>query len=233
MPKTELAIIMPAYNEEGSIAQVVNVWTHELQRLNIDFKIHVYNDGSKDRTGQILHDLSDKNNYLVVHDKPNSGHGPTILEGYRDNINAEWIFQIDSDDEIGSENFEKLWEQKSEYDFLIGNRDGRKSPLSRKIVSSISRIVVHVFYGNSIYDVNSPFRLMRSNSLKDVFGELPISTSAPNVIISGIASLRKLRVLEIPVHYKFRTTGEVSIKKIKLLKIAARSFWQTIAFRFK
>ena len=60
---------------------------------------------------------------------------------------------------------------------------------------------------------------------------IPEDTFAPNVIISGVACLKKLNVTEIPVHHRNRQTGEVSIKKIKLLKAALKSFFQTITYR--
>ena len=44
----ELAVVIPVYNEEESIAAVLNKWTGELNRLSIDYHIHVYNDGSND-----------------------------------------------------------------------------------------------------------------------------------------------------------------------------------------
>ena len=143
--------------------------------LNIDYHIHAYNDGSKDNTAKILMEFAAKAaGRLIVHDKPNSGHGPTILKGYRDNAsNYEWIFQIDSDDEMGPENFHSLWDQRSNYDFLIGIRDGREQPLPRKIISLVSRLCVRVFYGKSVWDVNSPYRLMRSDKFKELYNRIP------------------------------------------------------------
>lgn len=108
MIEVELAVVIPVYNEEGAIENVINKWTKELNSLGIDFQIHVYNDGSKDNTLQILKHIAKKNNRLILHDKKNSGHGPTIILGYRENSNVKWIFQIDSDDEIKPETFEDL-----------------------------------------------------------------------------------------------------------------------------
>jgi dolichol-phosphate mannosyltransferase len=232
MSNTELCLVMPVYNEEGVIAHVIQKWTQEFTRLGISFNIHAYNDGSRDKSLYILHSLASKNINLIVHDKNNSGHGPTILQGYRDNSNVEWIFQTDSDDEIGPESFEKLWSSRNQYDFLIGKRIRAHQPLQRKIVSSISRIAVRLFYGNTIYDVNSPYRLMRCAALKDAFMSIPDGTFAPNVIISGIVALKRLRAYEIPVAQSARTTGVISIRKWKLLKAAAKSLIQTITYRF-
>jgi len=229
----EVAIIIPVYNEEGIIKTVLDKWTNELVKIGVEnFEIHVYNDGSKDNTLKILEKIALNNNALVIHDKVNTGHGPTILTGYRENIDKDWIFQTDSDDEMSPEYFRYLWKKRNDYDFLIGKRDNRSQPTLRKIISFISRITVRLFYGQGIWDVNSPFRLMQTTKLRDTIYNIPRDTFAPNVIISGIACLKKLKVLEITVPHQNRQTGEVSLKKFKLPKAAFKSFSQTIKYRF-
>jgi len=231
--KTQLAVVMPVYNEEGAIRDVINKWTKELLRLGIDFQIHVYNDGSRDNTLSILNHLASENKNVIVHDKLNSGHGPTIIQGYRENSNAKWLFQIDSDDEIGTESFGDLWVKRKRFQFLIGKRIRSRQPLIRKLISSISRIIVSILYGNKVYDVNSPYRLMKTEILKRIFFSLPDKMFAPNVVITGAVSLFRLRCYEIPVQQRERVAGEVSIKKMKLLKAVLQSFYQTITYRFK
>ena len=86
-------------------------------------------------------------------------------------------------------------------------------------------------YGRrTVWDVNTPYRLMRTSEFMDVYQQIPLTTFAPNVIISGMVARKKLRYYEIRVPQHDRTTGEVSIKKWKLLKAAVKSFWQTIHF---
>ena len=233
MRRVELSVVMPVYNEAGIISEVINRWVKTLKKLDIGFQMHAYNDGSKDNTLRILNILAQENKDLIVHDKLNSGHGPTILQAYRENSDAEWIFQTDSDDEIGPEQFEELWRNRDNYDFLIGRRVRSQQPFARKLISIASRLIVRIFYGSKVYDVNSPFRLMRCKAFKNLFLLLPENMFAPNVVISGMVSLYNLRAYEIPVQQKGRTTGEVSIKKLKLVKAALKSLLQTITFRFK
>ena len=233
MSKDRLALVMPVFNESGAIRTVIEDWTKELSRLGIDFQIHAYNDGSRDDTLRILNELARATPRLVVHDKLNSGHGPTILQGYRENCNVEWIFQVDSDNEISPERFAELWGRRADYDFLIGRRVRPRQPSARRLISVASRTIVRLFYGSTVFDVNSPYRLMRCQALKEIFFSLPDRMFAPNVVVSGMVSLKGLRVYEIPVHQKERATGEVSIRKWKLAKAALRSSWETAAFRFR
>lgn len=234
MKPFDLIVVMPVYNEEEAIGPVLKKWVAMLDTLKIRYQICPYNDGSKDATGEILRKISAESEGRIAGiDKPNSGHGPTILWGYREAAKlANWVFQIDSDDEMGPENFPALWSKREEYDFLVGYRDGRKQPLPRKIISFVSRLCVRIFYGKGIWDVNTPYRLMRAEVFAPFYRQIPDNTFAPNVILSGLVARYQLRFFEIPVPQHDRTTGEVSIKQWKLLKAAARSFWQTISFAF-
>lgn len=228
----ELKIIIPVYNEVAAIQEVLNQWCSELSTLKIAFEIHVYNDGSKDNTLQILTSYVKNNPRVIIHDKLNSGHGPTILMGYRQNSDVDWLFHVDSDDEMGPDSFHLLWAERENFDFLIGQREGRNSPLPRKIISLFSRLAVKTFYGTGVWDVNSPYRLFRVNKFKKLFQIVPDDTFAPNVILSGLACLYRYKIKEIPVIHNERKTGIVSIRKWKLLKVAIKSFFQTISFRF-
>ena len=229
-----LCVILPVYNEEAVVGAVLRKWDEELGRQGIDYVIRPYNDGSKDGSLQVMKDFAAAHKRVEVRDKANSGHGPAILEGYRDAARDgfDWIFQIDSDDEMGPEKFGDIWDRRGDYDFLVGRREGRVQALSRRIVSFFSRLCVRMFYGKSVWDVNSPYRLMRVFAFRDFYDTIPITTFAPNVILSGLAARHHLRCFEIRVPQHDRTTGRGSLAKWKLLKAAVRSFRQTIAFAF-
>ena len=243
-----LCVVMPVYNECEAIGPVLEKWAAALDGLGMDYVIRPYNDGSKDNSLAVMREVAARINAaasaagrsgrIEVRDKPNGGHGHTILTGYRDAVadGFDWVFQIDSDDEMGPEKFGELWAARSGYDFLVGIRDGRVQALPRKIISFVSRLCVRLFYGKSVWDVNTPYRLMRVKGTDgrvgfgELFAMIPPRTFAPNVILSGLAAWHSLRCMEIRVPQHDRTTGEVSIKKWKLLKAAAKSFMQTISF---
>ena len=233
-----LCVVMPVYNERGAIGGVLDKWVGALDGLKADYVIRPYNDGSRDDSLAVMTakagELNRSRVKVDVRDKPNGGHGHTILTGYREAAadGFGWIFQIDSDDEMGPEKFGELWNRRNEFDFLVGIRDGRRQALPRKIVSFVSRLCVRLFYGKSVWDVNTPYRLMRTSAFADFYSAIPLATFAPNVILSGLAARNGLRALEIRVPQHDRMTGEVSIRKWKLLRCAAKSFLQTVAFSF-
>lgn len=229
-----LAVIIPIFNEEEIVESVISNLVYELTKLKIDYKIFAYNDGSKDNSAKILEKLANNNPNIIVINKPNAGHGPTILRGYKENAaKFSWIFQIDADNEMEPEYFSKLWGKRFDYDLLIPIRYNRVQNVSRKIVSFISRLCVRVFYGNTgPWDVNSPFRLIRSEKFIDLFNKLPDNVYSPNLLVSGITAKKTFKFFEYKIPCKQRQTGEVSLKKMKLIKTSLISLWQTIIFSF-
>jgi len=131
------------------------------------------------------------------------------------------------------ENFPKLWKKRSEYDALFGKRHGRVQNGGRKFISQVSRFTVKMLFGNGVTDVNTPYRLMRSEMLKKIIQKIPEDTFAPNVIISGAISKAHKRIFEMDVPHDPRRTGEVSIVKWKLWKSVMKSFFQTLLCRPK
>ncbi len=228
----ELAVIIPVYNEEGIIREVIEQWYQEFCKLEASFKIHIYDDGSQDQTLTILRQLEQQYSSLIVHCKSNSGHGPTILQGYLENIDAKWIFQVDSDNEMEAKYFKELWNYRNEYDFILGRRQQRNQNMSRAMVSWFSQIIINNFYGKGICDVNAPYRLLRTDKFKPCLYSLPLKTFAPNVIITGYANLMQLKSLEVFVSHNDRQSGQVSLKKFKLFKAAILSTLQTLYYRF-
>lgn len=233
MDNHNLAVIIPVYNEEEVIDKVLQDWVLELSKLKIDYKIFVYNNDSQDNTLLILNKISKNNPNISVINKKNEGHGSSILKGYKDNMSHySWLFQVDSDNEMEARFFHYLWEKRLDYDFLIAKRINRKQPFSRKIVSLFSRLCLNLFYGHGPYDVNCPYRLMKSEKFIDLFKFIPEGNLSPNLIISGFVAKKKLKFYEYPVTSTPRQTGRVSLVKGVLAKVAIKSCWQTLIFSF-
>lgn len=233
MPELDLAVVMPVYNEEGSIGTVVEAWAEVLDGLGIRYEIHVFNDGSRDRTAEFLEKLAGNVPGLRVHSKPNSGHGSTCTMGYLGLYSkAEWLFQIDSDNEMGPEWFAKLWSMTADHDFIVGRRFKRQSPLARNLISLVARLTVNMLYGSCIYDVNVPYRLMRTEKFGPCYESIPRDTFAPNLLVTGFAAIHDLKTVEIHIPHRCRATGEVSIRSWKLARESLRSIFQTVGYRF-
>ena len=80
--KDTLYIVMPAYNEEANIEDVIKQWHPVCERISKEgneAKLVIANDGSKDNTFAIMQGLCSQYPHLLPIDKPNSGHGATVL----------------------------------------------------------------------------------------------------------------------------------------------------------
>ncbi len=226
--RCELTVVMPVYNEEASLGACGASWTDMLDGLGVDYRLLVINDGSKDSTADVLTDLARHERVLGV-TKPNEGHGPTILRGYRLGVaTSEWVFQVDSDDEIPASAFPAVWEARSGVDAVFGRRVGRDQRADRKLISKVAALTARVLLRGRVTDVNVPFRLMRSEVLGPVLTSLPADTFAPNVVIAGALGRDRDRFAEVDVPHQDRAAGQVSIVGWGAIKAAIRSFRQTV-----
>ena len=227
--RLELCAVMPVYNEEEIVGSVTESWLEVLDELGINYELVAIVDGATDASEQVLRAVAERHPRLVVDVKPNSGHGPTILRGYRRGaVTAEWVFQTDSDDEMPAASFGELWELRHDVDAVIGIRTNRNQSAGRRAITRAARLTVRTAFGCRLADVNCPYRLMRSSALAPLLAPIPDDTFAPNVVLSGMLARSGARLAEVPVPHHDRTTGVVSILGWRALRAALRSFGQTV-----
>ena len=226
-----LYIIIPAYNEEENIRNVVETWYPIIEKHNGDgtSRMVVIDDGSKDSTYAILFEMSGTYPMLTVLTKPNGGHGATLLYGYQYAIrqNADYIFQTDSDGQTLPEEFEQFWKQRQDYDMVIGHRKKREDGLSRVFVTKVLKGVIRICFGVTVTDANTPFRLMKRDILKKYIRYIPENYNLSNVLISVIYAKKGCLVKYIPITFRPRQGGVNSINFKKIVKIgkdAVRDF---------
>ena len=227
--RLDLCAVMPVYNEEEIVGSVTEDWLGVLDGLGIRYELVAIVDGATDASEEVLRAVAERQPRLVVDAKPNSGHGPTILRGYRRGVvTADWVFQTDSDDEMPADAFSELWELRHNADAVIGIRTNRNQSLGRRAISRLARLTARRAFGCRLADVNCPYRLMRSTTLAPLLAPIPDDTFAPNVVLSGMLSRSGARLAEVPVPHQDRTTGEVSILGMRAVRAAVRSFAQTV-----
>jgi glycosyltransferase involved in cell wall biosynthesis len=230
--KYTLTVVMPAYNEEGCIEQVVRGWHGGVVAKIQPSRMLVVDDGSRDDTGKILDRLARELPGLdVVHQK-NAGHGAALFTAYRACSDSEWVFQVDSDGQFLPSDFRLLWERRSESGFITGYRMERNDAPVRLVVTRVLRIVLFLLFGCRCKDSNIPFRLMDGGPLKAYLPMVPDGVFIPNIFLSVIASASGQRLLDIPVTHMERKTGTVSIASFRLLKVLVRCVVELVSFRF-
>jgi dolichol-phosphate mannosyltransferase len=226
-----LAVVIPVYNEQDHLIPLLRDWQPVFQETKVPYQIIFIDDGSTDNSLRLLEQVSDPSIRVVP--QPNSGHGPAILRGYRLALDAEWVFQIDSDNQLDPGAFQDLWNNRDQYDLLLAERVDKDASSGRRLISGISRGIVRGLYGKGVRDVNSPYRLMRAARLGEALLDIPAATFAPNVLITAWFVLKKSRIFTTKTKPHGGTPRRRSRLNGYILRGAIRSAFQTLMFRLR
>ena len=220
-----LYIIIPAYNEEENIDEVLKQWYPIVSKIGKESRLVIIDDGSKDGTYKKVMNHSKKMKQLIPITKKNSGHGATILYGYNYAITngADYIFQTDSDGQTTPSEFWEFWNLREKYEMVIGHRNARKDGISRVFVTKILKMVIKLVFKVNVTYANTPFRLMKASTLKENLKLVPKDFNLSNVIISVIYTKKNLPVKYIPITFKPRQGGINSINFKKIIRIGKQA----------
>lgn len=223
----KLYIVIPAYNEEANIRQVIEEWYPIVEKYNGENKsrLVIIDDGSKDSTYQIMQQCAKDKPLFLPLTKPNGGHGATVLYGYQYALDqgADYIFQTDSDGQTLAEEFHQFWEERKEHDMIIGWRNSREDGASRIFVTKVLKAVLKLCFGVTVTDANTPFRLMKSKTLEKYISYIPEGFNLSNVIVSVIFAKADCDVKYIPITFRPRQGGVNSINMKKIIKIGQQA----------
>lgn len=223
--KDKLYIIIPAYNEEETIEQVTKKWHKIVTNVGNNSKLVIINDGSKDNTLKKLKNLKKELKNLIVLNKENSGHGDTILYGYKYALDkkADYIFQTDSDDQTLPQEFWAFWNQRNKYAAIIGDRKHRQDGFSRIIVTKLLKLVILIIFHLNVTDANTPFRLINRQTLEKYYPQIPEHFNLSNVMLSILMINGNEKVKFIPITFRPRQGGVNSINLKKISKIGIQA----------
>ena len=220
--------VLPAYNEEANIEDVIKQWHPVCEKIKAEgneARLVIANDGSKDKTFAIMQGLQTKYPLLEPLNKPNSGHGATVLYLYRFAIEkgANYIFQTDSDGQTMPDEIWQMWENRDKFDFQIGTRGGRQDGASRVFVTKTLRLVVWLMFHVWVKDANTPFRLLKVDKLKPILDIIPQDYNLANVAVSAIAVRWNYNIGWYPITFRPRQGGVNSINMKRIFKIGIKA----------
>ena len=150
-----LAISIPAYNDAETLEPLVEESLSVLAGLTPNHGVLVINDGSRDRTSEVLKGIAAKHPRVRVVEHPrNFGFGRTIREVYL-LPESEWVFFIPGDGQIPPSELLKLYPSMRTHQFILGHRRQRNDPPLRRLNSWVYNRVVSLLSGRRVRDVNS------------------------------------------------------------------------------
>lgn len=209
-------IIIPAYNEEKSILNVVsNIKKVKTNNYLIDYII--INDGSSDNTKKVC--LDNKLNFI---DLPNNlGIGGAVQTGYKYAYykNYDIAIQIDGDNQHNPSYITNLCDEiNNGYDLVIGSRfvenlSKFKSSFLRRVGINFLSNLIKICTGVKVYDVTSGFRACNKDIIEYFANNYPIDYPEPDSLVQVLKQNKKVK--EIPVEMNERKTGKSSIRGLK------------------
>lgn len=203
--------VIPAYNEEETIGEVVSVFSDE---------VIVVNDASTDKTEQIARE----HGVMVLTNKQNMGHAKSLLRGLRA-AKGEYVFYLDADNQI------RIISLPYGHDLVSGYRINRQDKTFRKIVSFILKMVILLRHGYYIRDANCPCKMFKRTSLRVLLDELPKNSVVPSISLEILARKHHFDILEMPVtHYPYENRkGMLQSLNKKSLKMFWNAFWEVMS----
>lgn len=222
-----LYIVIPAYNESETIRQVIDDWYPIIEEHNGggESRLIIIDDGSKDNTYEIMLECAKDKPLFTPLQKPNSGHGATVLYGYHYALDhgADYVFQTDSDGQTLPCEFAPFWDARESFDMVIGWRKGREDGLSRIFVTKVLKYVVYLCFGVFVTDANTPYRLMKADTLRRYIDIIPKDYNLSNVILSVIYARKKCAVKYMTITFRPRQGGVNSINMKRIFRIGKKA----------
>jgi glycosyltransferase involved in cell wall biosynthesis len=164
---SKLTIIIPAFNEEKSIAQTLkDILLHS---ENYGWQVIVVNDGSTDGTYGILNEY--KGRCKIIHHPYNKGYGASLKTGIR-SAKTDFIATYDSDGQHRPGDLKMLWDKAHDYDMVVGQRDV-ETDVFRIPGKWILKKTANILLGRKIPDLNSGLRIFRTSFILKVLHLMP------------------------------------------------------------
>jgi glycosyltransferase involved in cell wall biosynthesis len=204
--KIDLSVVLPVYNEGGSLPALIPELTGVLQQLGRPYEIIAIDDGSADDSIEVLRRLQQAEpNLRIVEFRRNFGQTAAFVAGF-DYARGDVVVTMDADGQNDPADIPHLLEvmEEGDYDLVNGWRKHRKEPfLTRRLPSTVANWLIANASDIHLHDRGCSLKVLRRDLVKqmNLYGEL-------HRFIPEIASLIGVRVTEVPVNDRPRGAGE-------------------------
>jgi glycosyltransferase involved in cell wall biosynthesis len=227
----KLSILIPAYNEEATILQVIEAVRAVALPAGMSREVIVVNDGSKDGTARVLERFNGDLLVRVFHQPSNQGKTAALRRCIRE-ASGDLLLVQDADLEYSPSEYPQLLKPLLEgrADVVYGSRfmgTIRHMKGVNRWANVISNVTFRLLYGKNITDINTCFKLFRSSDIKGltiVSDHFAFETEVTAKLVK-----KGLRIVEVPIAYEARS--EAQGKKINW-PTALGMYWAIIRFRF-
>lgn len=159
---SSISLVFPAYNEELNIEKSISEAIRVLTQYADKFEVIVVNDGSADKTAEIVNRLAETDGRVIpVHHEKNRGYGAAIGSGFKKSC-YDFVFFTDSDLQFNLEEISELIKWINNYDLVVGYRAKRADPMHRKLNAWAWNQLVRALLGIKVRDIDCAFKLFSS-----------------------------------------------------------------------
>ena len=211
-----ISVVTPVYNGEASIAELCRRLSEVLQQISTEYEIILVNDGSRDRSWEIISELSSR--FAAVRGlnlMRNYGQHNALLCGIRA-AKYDVIVTVDDDLQHPPDEIPRLLEQLDQgFDVVYGAPEAERHPPLRALASRITRLALGTAIGMDLAKNVSAFRVFRTE-LREAFA----SYHSPFVSIDVLLTWATTRFTAIPVVFQPRHSGGSNYTFTKLVRHA-------------
>lgn len=225
----KLSIIVPVYNEEKTIKEIIS--RVRAVPLNIDKEIIIIDDFSKDKTREILSKIRDRDIKIIYHEN-NKGKGSAIRTGLQ-HITGDIIIIQDADLEYNPEEYPKLIQPilGGKTKVVYGSRYKGKitgpNLLSHLYGNKILTFITKILYLQDISDMETCYKVFKKEVLKDIKLKAKRFDFEPEITAKIIK--KGYKIYEVPITYRSRLFDEG--KKITW-RDGIKALYYLIKYRF-
>jgi glycosyltransferase involved in cell wall biosynthesis len=225
-----ISAVLPALNEEENIRDAVLALDRFLKANFSDYEIIAVDDGSQDRTGEILEGLRKSVPFLrVIRHRRNLGYGTSLREAFSA-ATKEYIFCTDSDMQFDVYEISILLPFAQDYDIVAGYRRKRRDPPLRIFLSWGYNFLARRVFGLKIRDIDCAFKLFK----RSVFDAIEVKSRNFFVSTEIMAKARYqgFTCVEVPVSHYPRLKGQTTVKPSNIPRTLAEmaKIWKDIHF---
>ncbi len=216
-----VSAFLPCHNEEGNVERVVTATVRALDALGVPFEVIVVDDGSTDRTAEVALRLSEQDARvrLVQHPR-NLGYGAAVRTGLA-SARYPWVFFTDGDGQFDPADIVRLVPHADSADLVVGYRARRQDPPHRRAFGWLWNLLVRLWFGVRVRDVDCAFKLLRAEVVRD----LPLRATGAFLSTELLcrAARRGARIVEVGVPHYPRRWGRQSGGRVD---VVLRAFWE-------
>lgn len=213
MNRPKLSVVIPAFNEEKRISKTLESVDAYLKKQNYRYEIIVVDNGSNDRTCDIVKQYQETTVANLVRlclSKSIGAKGSAVKLGIMDYAEGQYIMFMDADNATPVSEIEKFWPdlEGGKAEVVIGSRYlassqvTRKQPLYRIVLGRLSNFLIQLLAVPGIKDTQLGFKAFTREAAKEIFSRLTIPGWGFDMEVLTIARIHGFRIKEIGVIWR-------------------------------